>query len=376
MKSLAICGSEMPRLHPGNTSFGELRMEGMPVLCGLVESEPPRFDPGDPAFAAMARVRVRAVSCNYRDKALILKATTRVGEERFWVVGSEFVAEVTDVGPEVTRVAVGDRVVADNRWPDARHTGPKSDLGIPTNHASHEFLVIHQDRLARVPAGMPDEVAATFSLGAQTTYSMVRKLAVGPGSNVLVTSARANTSLFAIDLLRRRGVNVYAATTSMRFAPELRRMGATEVFAVDPHMKSFAAHPEMHAVTQQFGGFDGVLDPFFDLHLQKVMLVTAFGGRYVTCGMYDQYLGITGTEFPAERPNYAKALVFAMMRNIHVIGNCIGTSADLEEALDDYRGGDFRVPVDSVFRGDQVAAFLDRTYNSGDRFGKVVYSYH
>jgi len=32
--------------------------------------------------------------------------------------------------------------------------------------------------------------------------------------------------------------------------------------------------------------------------------------------------------------------------------------------------------VDSVFSDGRIAAFLDRTFNAKDRFGKVVYQYN
>jgi hypothetical protein len=35
-------------------------------------------------------------------------------------------------------------------------------------------------KLLKIPPQMPDEVAAVFSIGAQTTYSMIRKLKLEP----------------------------------------------------------------------------------------------------------------------------------------------------------------------------------------------------
>ena len=57
------------------------------------------------------------------------------------------------------------------------------------------------------------------------------------------------------------------------------------------------------------------------------------------------------------------------------MGNCLGTTEDLKNALQDYASGDLKVIIDSVFTGNQVGAFFDRTYNAPDRFGKVVYRY-
>ena len=64
-----------------------------------------------------------------------------------------------------------------------------------------------------------------------------------------------------------------------------------------------------------------------------------------------------------------------MFRNLTIIGNCIGTTSDLQRALNDYSSKSLPVVVASTFRGKQAGAFLARTYSAGDRFGKVVYQY-
>jgi hypothetical protein len=63
------------------------------------------------------------------------------------------------------------------------------------------------------------------------------------------------------------------------------------------------------------------------------------------------------------------------MNNLHLIGNCLGSQADLDQAIADYQSGNFDILVDSVFSGNQIGEFLERTYSHPDRFGKVVYQY-
>ena len=121
--------------------------------------------------------------------------------------------------------------------------------------------------------------------------------------------------------------------------------------------------------------FDGVIDPFFDIHLPKVLDVMGPGAKYVTCGLHEQYQTIIGQSTAYQQLSVKTLLLKAMFRNLQIIGNCIGTTSDLQRAIDDYRANTLPVVVDSRFSGKQAGAFLDRTYNSGDRFGKVVYQY-
>jgi D-arabinose 1-dehydrogenase-like Zn-dependent alcohol dehydrogenase len=95
--------------------------------------------------------------------------------------------------------------------------------------------------------------------------------------------------------------------------------------------------------------------------------------RYTTCGVYfqGQHPEIT----PEMATHMAGILSAVMLKNIEIIGNCLGSTADLIQALNEYAAGNFRPVIDSTFGDGQIAGFLDRTYNSPDRFGKVVYVY-
>ena len=64
-----------------------------------------------------------------------------------------------------------------------------------------------------------------------------------------------------------------------------------------------------------------------------------------------------------------------MIRNLVIQGNCLGTSGDLEFALQTYSDGNLKVPLDSICSDLDVRGFLERRYLARERFGKVVYQY-
>jgi NADPH:quinone reductase-like Zn-dependent oxidoreductase len=369
MRSLAICGRALGAAGRVDT----VSIEGVAVRCGVLQMSRAEFDPAVPENRRRVQVHVRAFSCNYRDKTLILRMATQGPSDRFYVIGSEFVGHVVAVGEDVSRVSVGDRVIGDNSYPDLRPSGWAR--GVPTNNASREYLVLREEKVFRVPDSMSDAVAASFSIGAQTAYSMVRKAAPCAGGHVLVTAAGSNTSLFAIGALRSRGAEVYATTTSARHESRLSALGVRRVFRIDPEGPSFADVPEIREVARSLDGFDAVIDPFYDLHLPRVVPVMAFGSRYVTCGLYDQHLQLLPAAAPSAPPDYRYCLELALLKNISLIGNCAGVTDDLADAVRDQTAGVFDVLVDSIHRDDHPGAFLERTYAARDRLGKVVYAY-
>ncbi len=142
MRNIAICGSDIQRLTPtGQSAIQTINLEGVTVRCGLVETPDPQINRTAPENQEKVLVKVTAFSCNYRDKALILKMATRGPANSFYVVGSEFVGEVVAVGPAVTGFRPGNRVIGNGSYP---HSGAEGiPPGIPTNNGSKEYQVFH-----------------------------------------------------------------------------------------------------------------------------------------------------------------------------------------------------------------------------------------
>lgn len=344
-----------------------IKIADQPLEFGLVTHPEPAFEQGARTEYSVW-LRIDAFSCNYRDKSLLLTFAKVGRPDSFVCFGSEFVGEVMEVGSKVTRFRPGDRVIADGTYPFSGVEGLKA--GLPTNFASKRLLAIHEAKLIKIPSEMPDEVAASFQIGAQTTYSMIRKLDLAAGSRVLVTAGSSNTSIFALHALSTAGMESYILSSSPRDQASWPPHAERFVLAKGSSLRD---HQELVSLCRQLGGFDAVIDPFYDIYAAQVIPFLKPGGKYVTCGCYRQAEEYARDE--SEGSTLPQVLGMAMINNNVLIGNCIGETGDLQRAISDYEAGRLQVTVDNVYRGTEVGPFLDRTYNDPDRFGKVVYSY-
>lgn len=380
MNSVAIC-SGSPQANTTGAVSGSLatfQIHGMSLGCALVETDMPAWDAADPAFSNQVLLKKLAFSCNFRDKSLLLnfasniqKYTSESPDEFIYAcIGSDFVARVMEIGSNVTHLKTGDLVIPNDCYPFV----PDSDArpGIPTNEASSRMQILHKDKLIRIPENMKLEDAASFTIGAQTTYAMLRMAQADPHKKILVTSGRSNTSLFVISALKHKE-NLYVLTSSSADRERFLEMGVRNVISIDYNNKAFFTNPEeLRAVMQTAGGFDVVIDPFIDIHLKHLVPVMRFGAVYISCGIYQQVLL---NEDGMGKMDYLRIFSTLIQSNLVIRGNCLGNMEDLKNALDDYAAGSFRLPVDSVYSGNDIAGFFDKTYNAKDRWGKVVYRY-
>lgn len=374
MKQLCIIGNDYSgaNIVPGTENI--FTLEGVPLRFGIIETDDIRFDAQAIENADKVFFRVTAFSCNYRDRAFALRMKEPKFSKSYFVLGSDFVGEVIAVGRNVTRFKPGDRVIADGAYP---YSGVEGVMpGIPTNQGSRELQILHQCKLIRIPDNMPNAVAGGFSIGGQTAYSMVRRLALQPGENVLVTGAKSNTSLFAISALRNYGVKTTAISRSQSHAEELKALGVDRLITVDPSQKGWSLNGELAQRVMEIGGFDAMVDPFSDVYLSEIPNILAIGGRHITCGVVDQHSHLLGHEPIVDPVDASRLMGMLLARNISIIGNCLGQTSDLQDAIDDFAEGKLEVPVHACLGMQETGQFFEKTYLEKGRFGKVVLDYN
>jgi NADPH:quinone reductase-like Zn-dependent oxidoreductase len=201
----------------GSTSVDQLRAAELPA--------PPAPGPGQVA------IRVRAVSLNYRDQAVISGRYFGGIASRDLIPTSDGAGEITAVGAGVSRLAVGDRVVATFNQvdPAGAPNGTIAALGSPLDGMLAEQVVLYESGVLPVPNGYSFEQAATLPCAGVTAWHglMVAGRALRPGDTVLVLGT-GGVSIFALQLARAAGARVIATSSSDEKLQRVRQLGAAD----------------------------------------------------------------------------------------------------------------------------------------------------
>lgn len=345
-----------------------ISIHGTQVAFAIIEKDDIDLDTSDPRHAHDVLIRVHAFSCNYREQARFLNVARQTEGRGYLVLGSEFAATVIKTGPLVQNLKPGDRVFGNGSV-----EASASHLGLSTQRGSAELQIFHRSKLMRFPDAMPMTDAAAFSVGAQTAYALVRRLDLQRGDHVLVTAASSNTSLFAIQALLARGQPVHALTTSPHIRDHLKKRGVQRCCVLGRQQYSESVFTDYLAL-QGIDKFDAVIDPFMDVYLRKLARHLRRGGKYITCGVFEQFAA-PYDPFLHQGLSLDEMFSLIIRKSLHVIGNNLGATTDLEAALSDYSAGELTVALDGVFGAGQLGDFIERSYRATNRIGKVVFDY-
>ena len=164
------------------------------------------------------------------------------------VPGHEFVGEVTAVGEEVTRFAVGEAVAVGNivdscgvcanclahrepycvQFPATTYGGRDLRDGTPTQGAYSTEYVVRDAFVYALPAGLDPAGVAPLMCAGVTTWSPLRRAGVGPGLQVGIVGLGGLGHL-AVKFAVALGARVTVFTTSVAKADDARGLGAHDV---------------------------------------------------------------------------------------------------------------------------------------------------
>jgi threonine dehydrogenase-like Zn-dependent dehydrogenase len=271
------------------------------------------------------------------------------------VLGHEFAAVVEACGPDVRRVAPGDRVKCDSvvgcghcSWclRDATQFCPEAvEFGITVDGGWAQWLVAPERNLYRLPDTISDEVAALMDV---EVMSALRKPGIRAGDTVAVFGA-GPAGLIAIQWsrLRSAGTVILCGTRPERLALG-RRLGADHVIDVN----QAGAEEELRSLTNGRG-----VDLSFDAAGTQRAILAAIQvvrpqGRVVLYGVPDRAI----PEFP-ERDVVLKDLV---------LYGAMGDRTGWEELIELVAGGRLdlqslithRFPLDRA--GEALSTMRDR----------------
>jgi NADPH:quinone reductase-like Zn-dependent oxidoreductase len=305
--------------------------------------------------AGVVRVRVRAVSFNYRDLMMVTgRYNPRMALPR--VPCSDGAGEVLDVGAGVTEWKPGDRVagIFMQNWLGGPLTAAKAKdaLGGDVDGMLAEEVVLRETGLVRIPAHLSYEEAATLPCAAVTAWNALKAGDVRPGETVLIQGT-GGVSIFALQFAKMRGARVLGISSSEEKLERARALG------LDAGL-NYRENPdwEKWAVEQTGGeGVDLVVEVGGAGTLERSLKAIRIGGTVAQIGVLAQ-----GAE------PFAIPLVLRKLARIH--GIYVGSRADFEEMNRAVELTHLR-PVVESFDWSETRAVLERMERGG-HFGKMT----
>jgi NADPH:quinone reductase-like Zn-dependent oxidoreductase len=329
-------------------SFGIDRLQ-------LEEHADPALGPHD------VRVRVRAVSLNYRDVAMVEHGIAPRSVRLPLLPCSDAAGEVVEVGADVSRVKVGARVATTvfQRWLDG-DIPPLDAYGsvlagsVDGVLADHVFL--HEDGLVHFPDYLSDEEASTLPCAAVTAWhALVTKGPTRPGDTILVQGT-GGVSIFALQFAVQIGARVVATSKSDEKLERARTLGVWETV-------NYVATPDWaDRVLELTGGVgvDHVVEVGGPGTTDQSIKAARRGGTVSLIGV------LTGLEARIDPHPIA-------LKGLRVQGVIVGSRAMFEDMNQAIGASQLRPVIDRVFPFEQAREAL-RYLEAAQHVGKVVIS--
>ncbi|MBZ4422300.1 NAD(P)-dependent alcohol dehydrogenase [Myxococcus sp. RHSTA-1-4] len=322
-------------------------------LDKLVSSERPDPTPGP----FQVRVRVKATSLNQRD-LMMVEGRYNPRQKLPLIPNSDGAGVVDAVGPGVTRVKPGDRVMGlfSQAWPAGEPTraAQVSTLGGPLDGALADTMLLHEDGVIPTPAYLSDEEAATLPCAALTAWSaLVTYGGLKAGDTVLVQGT-GGVSIFALQIARMMGARVILTSSRDDKLEKARALGAHELI-------NYATTADWDKAARALTGGVGV-DHVVEVGgagtFEKSLRAVRMGGTVSVIGVLS---GGAGTV----------PLTPVLMQNLRVQGIFVGHRQGFEALNRALTLHGVRPVVDRVFPFAEARAAFEYL-KSGAHFGKVV----
>jgi len=312
--------------------------------------------PDGPLQPQQVRIRVKAVSLNYRDLVTVKHGGR--GAKLPLIPCSDGAGEVIEVGPNVTRVKTGDRVagIFFQNWltGDIAPHHFASTLGGALDGMLADHVVLHEDGLVHIPAYMTYEDAATLPCAAVTAWQgLVTKGPMKAGDTILVQGT-GGVSIFALQFAVMSGARVIITSSSDEKLARAKQLGAWETI-------NYKKTPDWAQRTLELTnreGVDYVVEVGGAGTLEQSFKATRVGGMVSLIGVLT---GFNGKVDPYP----------VLMKGLRLQGVYVG-SREMFEAMNKAMAIQQMKPViDQVFPFTEARAALKLMENAA-HFGKIV----
>ncbi len=312
------------------------------------------------------RVRVSHAALNRLD-LFAINGLPGVSVTPGWVIGSDATGTIDAIHAPLEdghAVTVGDRVVINGgittRHDEytARGEEPLSPgfrvIGEHLAGTFAEFVCVPARNVRVIPAAIPGEIAAAYTLATLTAWRMcVTRAQVGPDDDVLIWGIGGGVALAALQICKARGAYVRVTSSRPEKLERARTLGADDV--IDHSTGEVGAMIRARTAKR---GVTVVIDSVGTATWAQSLAALGRGGRLVTCG---------GTSGPMVETDVRKLY----WNQWTLMGSTMGSNAEFSTVTQELIAGRLTAVIDSVFPLHDGRRALERLA-SGDQFGKIV----
>lgn len=331
----------------------ELRQFGLDHLAPVDRPEP---RPG----AREVVVRFRAASLNYRDW-MFANGVYNPKAKLPAIPLSDGAGDVVEVGPEVTRWAVGDRVcpIFTQGWIEGPPSAEKNKTtlgGGDHDGVLRELGAFHEDGLVRIPPHLSYDEAATLPCAGVTVWHALVTFGKVKSGDTVLTLGTGGVSVFAIQFAKMHGARVIATSSHDEKLARVRLLGADETI-------NYKATPDWEREVLRLtggAGVDHVVEVGGAGTLGKSVASARVGGKVAVIGV----LAAEGAFNP----------ISLLMKSLAVQGIFVGSREMFEQMNRGIEANKVKPVIDRTFAFDEARQAIEYLA-SGAHFGKIVIRY-
>jgi len=325
---------------------------------GIDELSKVDLDRPSPA-AGEVLVKFHAASLNYRD-LMMVEGTYNPRLRLPLVPFSDGAGEVVDIGDDVTRWNIGDRVCPTfmQGWIDGELDYPKSKttLGHDLDGCLREYGLFSESGLARIPEHLSFEEAACLPCAGVTAWNALMVSGGLKAGEAVLIQGTGGVSLFALQLAKLAGARAIVTSSSDVKLARAKELGADDVI-------NYADHEDWDNIALDLTGKKGV---------DHVVEVGGAGtlARSMRAARMSGHIAVIGVV--AGKGEFTNVPIF--MKALRLIGVLVGSRIMFEEMNAALERAEMRPVIDRVFGFDEVKDAL-RYMKRGSHFGKIVVTF-
>lgn len=307
-------------------------------------------------------VKVKAVSLNRRD-LYILDQTYPLPATLGIIPVSDGAGEVIAVGDAVKGFNIGDRVIGNYfpNWRDGMMGAEVMDqLGCSLNGMLSEYVVLRQDWLVHVPAGLSWEEASTLPCSALTAWSALMGPRPVTAADTVLTIGSGGVSIFAIQFASMLGARVISLTSKDQKVVRLKSLGAGNVL-------NYITNHDWHTGICELTNGQGVtrvIETGGTDTFEKSVQAVAMGGEIAL-------VSPSGTITKGVDVSLGKILMSLFLKLVTVRPLFVGSRLSLEAMCNAINQNNLKPVIDSIFPFEDARGAY-RYMAEGQQMGKVV----